>query len=144
MTVELFGSSVSGFALVSSNVNLNLNIPGAQEKQVGEAHIPANQIFLKSFLKRINVLSYSTSWEIPLPIFSSIHLSIVNLGTGWDLGWVAKGVTGCCYWHLGLSLGHSRCSHCLSVNISRMQCRGEVLVKLVTYCGIPTQQVHAS
>jgi len=45
VTVELFGSSVSGFALVSSNVNLNLNIPGAQEKQVGEAHIPANQIF---------------------------------------------------------------------------------------------------
>ena len=35
VTVELFGSSVSGFALVSSNVNLNLNIPGAQEKQVG-------------------------------------------------------------------------------------------------------------
>jgi len=34
VTVELFGSSVSGFALVSSNVNLNLNIPGAQEKQV--------------------------------------------------------------------------------------------------------------
>ena len=35
VTVELFGSSVSGFALVSSNVNLNLNIPGAQERQVG-------------------------------------------------------------------------------------------------------------
>ena len=35
VTVELFGSSVSGFALVSSNLNLNLNIPGAQERQVG-------------------------------------------------------------------------------------------------------------
>lgn len=35
--VELFGSSASGFALVTSNVNLNLNIPEAQEKMVSMA-----------------------------------------------------------------------------------------------------------
>ena len=36
VTIELFGSSASGFALSTSNVNLDLNIPGAQENQVSQ------------------------------------------------------------------------------------------------------------
>ena len=39
VTIELFGSSASGFAVITSNVNLNINIPGAQEKQVSLASL---------------------------------------------------------------------------------------------------------
>ena len=37
--VELHGSSVSGFALTSSNVNINLDIPGADSKLVMNAFV---------------------------------------------------------------------------------------------------------
>ena len=40
VTVQLYGSSASGFALTGSDVNLTLNIPGVQEKKVNCVALP--------------------------------------------------------------------------------------------------------